>query len=137
METHATGHSEDAEHSESGHEQSTIRLRPILWFGVGLLVLSVVTFTAMTWLFDYFVARQARVDVLPSPLADPQQLPPEPRLQVSSGAEVRRMREAEQAVLQNYRWVDREAGIVGIPIDRAMDILAEKGLPSRSGAKAE
>lgn len=131
METHAT------EHVESRHEQSTIRLRPILWFGAGLLVLSVVTFTAMTWLFDYFVARQARVDVLPSPLADPQQLPPEPRLQVSSGADVRRMREAEQTVLQNYRWIDREAGLVGIPIDRAMDILAEKGLPSRSEAKAE
>jgi hypothetical protein len=134
METHAAEHSE---HSASGHEQSTIRLRPILWFGVGLLVLSVVTFTAMTWLFDYFAARQARIDVLPSPLADPQQLPPEPRLQVSPGADVQHMREAEEAVLQNYRWVDREAGIVGIPIDRAMDILAEKGLPTRSEEKAE
>jgi hypothetical protein len=91
----------------------------------------------MTWLFDYFAARQARIDVLPSPLADPQQLPPEPRLQVSPGADVEHMREAEEAVLQNYRWVDREAGIVGIPIDRAMDILAEKGLPTRSEEKAE
>jgi len=125
------------ERSDPRHEQSTIRLRPIIWFGVGLLMLSVATFAAMTLLFDYFAARQARVDVLPSPLADPRQLPPEPRLQVSPGSDVQRMREAEDAVLQSYRWVDREAGIVGIPIDRAVTILAEKGLPTRGEAKAE
>jgi hypothetical protein len=50
---------------------------------------------------------------------------------------VQRLREAEAVMLQNYRWVDHEAGIVGIPIDRAIDILAEKGLPTRSEAKAE
>jgi len=126
-----------AERSDPRHEQSTIRLRPIIWFGAGLLMLSVVTFAAMTLLFDYFAARQTRVDVLPSPLADPRQLPPEPRLQVSPGSDVQRMREAEDAVLQSYRWVDREAGIVGIPIDRAVTILAEKGLPTRGEAKAE
>jgi hypothetical protein len=35
--------------------------------------------------------------------------------------------------LSSYGWVDREAGIVRIPIDRAMDLLAERGLPARAG----
>jgi hypothetical protein len=39
----------------------------------------------------------------------------------------------ERDRLSSYGWVDREAGIVRIPIDRAMDLLAERGLPARAG----
>jgi hypothetical protein len=41
------------------------------------------------------------------------------------------MRAAEDVMLNSYRWIDREARIVGIPIDRAIEVLAEKGLPVR------
>jgi hypothetical protein len=126
-----------AEQSELRHEQSTIRLRPLLFFGAGLFLLAVVTFATMDLLFDYFANRQAQIDVLPSPLADLQQLPPEPRLQVTPGLDLQRMHEAEDAVLHSYHWVDRETGVVGIPIDRAIAILAEKGLPVRDEAKVE
>jgi hypothetical protein len=36
------------------------------------------------------------------------------------------MRAAEERVLHGYAWVDREKGIVRIPIEQAMEILAEK-----------
>ena len=39
---------------------------------------------------------------------------------------------AQQQKLKTYRWVDRQAGVVAIPIDRAMDLIAEQGLPARS-----
>jgi len=123
--------------SELRHEQSSLQFRPILLFAVGLVMLSVMTFAAMGWLFGHFAARQALIDVPPSPLADPRQVPPEPRLQITPSANLKRMREAEDAVLGNYRWVDREAGTVGIPIDRAIAILAERGLPTRTEAKTE
>jgi hypothetical protein len=113
------------------HEQSSLNIRPIVLFGLGLLVLSIVTFVSMGWLFDYFVARQAKLDVPPLPLANPQQLPPEPRLQVDPVRDLQRMRAAEDVMLNSYRWIDREARIVGIPIDRAIEVLAEKGLPVR------
>jgi hypothetical protein len=45
--------------------------------------------------------------------------------------------QAEGAVLNSYRWVDKEAGIVGVPIERAIKILAERGLPARSGPPKE
>jgi hypothetical protein len=131
MEPHAAGQ------SELRHERSNIQFRPVLLFAVGLVMLSVMTFAAMGWLFNYFAVRQATVDVPPSPLADPRQLPPEPRLQVSPGVDLKRTRAAENATLHSYRWVDRDAGVVGIPIDRAIAILAEKGLPVRGEAKAE
>jgi hypothetical protein len=125
------------EPSSPRHEQSSLIIRPIVLFGLGLLALSAVTFASMGWLFDFFATRQAKIDVLPSPLADPRQLPPEPRLQVVPTQDLQKMRAAENAVLQSYDWVDREAGIVRIPIDRAIEVLAEKGLPVRPEAKTE
>ena len=56
---------------------------------------------------------------------------PEPRLQVDASKELRQMRAAEDAALSSYGWVDKDAGIVKIPVDRAMEILAKKGLPAR------
>ncbi len=125
------------ERSGPRHEQSSINVRPIVLFGLGLLVMAAVAFVSIDWLFDYFAAHQAKVDVLPSPLADPRQLPPEPRLQVAPADDLQRMRAAEDVTLNSYRWVDQEKGIVSIPIDRAITVLAERGLPARSEPKAE
>ncbi len=125
------------EHPGPRHEQSSLNIRPIVLFGLGLLVMSAIVFVSMDWLFDYFAARQAKVDVLPSPLADPRQLPPEPRLQVDPAHDLQRMRAAEDAALNSYHWIDQEKGIVSIPIDRAITVLAEKGLPARVEEKTE
>jgi len=38
-------------------------------------------------------------------------------------------REQAEARLNSYGWVDKEAGVVRIPIDQAMALVAEKGLP--------
>jgi hypothetical protein len=40
------------------------------------------------------------------------------------------MRRAENAQLQSYGWVDRTAGIARVPIDRAIQVVLEQGLPS-------
>ena len=40
------------------------------------------------------------------------------------------MREEERDRLSSYGWVDRKAGIARIPVDRAIEILAKKGLPT-------
>jgi hypothetical protein len=41
------------------------------------------------------------------------------------------LRRQEAAVLTTYGWVDRQAGIVRIPIDVAMTQILEEGLPVR------
>ncbi|MCA9619680.1 MAG: hypothetical protein KC731_11660 [Myxococcales bacterium] len=39
--------------------------------------------------------------------------------------------ESQQAdKLTRYRWVDEKNGVVAIPIERAMDLLSERGLPA-------
>ena len=40
----------------------------------------------------------------------------------------------EEQTLHSYGWVDQPAGVVRIPIDRAMELLAQRGLPTRPQA---
>jgi hypothetical protein len=54
---------------------------------------------------------------------------PRPRLLIKPGASLAELRAAEDADLHSYGWVDRASGIARIPIDRAMQVLLERGLP--------
>jgi hypothetical protein len=40
-------------------------------------------------------------------------------------------------LLQGYHWVDQSQGVVQIPIDRAMDLVLQRGLPSRGPADSQ
>jgi hypothetical protein len=64
-------------------------------------------------------------------------LPPEPRLQVSAPKDLEQYKAAQDEILNSYGWVDQQAGIVRIPIDKAMDILVQKGFPIRVTAPAK
>ena len=46
-------------------------------------------------------------------------------------------RDREDAVLTKYGWVDPKAKIVRVPIDRAIDLVAERGVPAGKGPKTE
>ena len=65
-----------------------------------------------------------------APIAATPPRPPAPRLQTSPTRDLQEMRRAENARLQSYGWVDRTAGIVRLPIERAMEMVVEQGLPS-------
>jgi hypothetical protein len=39
---------------------------------------------------------------------------------------------AQRGQLDRYEWIDRRDGIARIPIDRALVLLLERGLPTRS-----
>ncbi len=54
---------------------------------------------------------------------------PQPRLEVIPGADLRTLHAAEQTDLNSYGWIDRARGTVRIPIDRAMQLILERGLP--------
>jgi hypothetical protein len=114
-----------------GYEESDARLRPVLTFGAGLAVFALVVLLAMAGMFGYFARRQARWDRPLPPVAATPVPPVGPRLQTAPARDLKDMRWTEELQLSTYGWVDKEAGIVRIPIDRAMDLLAERGLPVR------
>ena len=63
------------------------------------------------------------------------ELPPEPRLQTDPQQELRDLRARQQSRLTGYGWVNKEAGVARIPIEDAMRMVVEQGLPVREGAK--
>jgi hypothetical protein len=55
---------------------------------------------------------------------------PQPRLEKNERLEINQFRLREEQTLNSYGWVDQEAGVVRIPIDRAMQLIAQRGLPT-------
>jgi hypothetical protein len=56
-------------------------------------------------------------------------LPPEPRNVNEPYQALEKFQKIQQGQLENYYWIDRNKGIVAIPIQRAMQIIAQRGLP--------
>ncbi len=125
----------DTQHSQAhrGHEVRDVAFRPIVWSGVGLLLVTAVVFLMVLWVFGFLEERTAERRPAANPLARTygRQLPPEPRLQADPILDLRRLRAAEDEQLNTYGWIDRSAGTVRIPIARAMELLAQRGLPTR------
>ena len=64
-------------------------------------------------------------------------MPPEPRLQTAAPLDLKHYRDDQEKILAGYGWVDSQAGIVRIPVDRAMDLLLQKGYPVRGSSPAK
>jgi hypothetical protein len=119
-----------------GHERRDVSFRPLVYAGIGLVIVLVLTVFGMERLFDYLAARAARRSEPASPLAPAgRQLPPEPRLQTEPIQDLAALRAREEATLGSYGWVDRQAGIVRIPITRAMELLAERAARDKAQTK--
>jgi len=115
------------------HEESDVNVPAVFGFAAGLFVVAAIVHVLVWLLFMYFAGQQTASGALPYPLAAGQEdrLPPEPRLQTTPREDLREMRAEEDAVLNGYQWVNRNAGIVRIPIAEAMRLTLERGLPSR------
>lgn len=61
---------------------------------------------------------------------------PAPRLETDERDQLDRIRTNEEEILNTYGYVDQSAGTVHIPIERAMDLLAQRGLPVREQSSA-
>jgi hypothetical protein len=135
MSEHAThGHGEH--HPETQHEENVIQLTPVVIFAVVMILVSVATFVTVKIIQHTFDINWARSEAPVSSLAQ-SPMPATPMLQVSSGQDLIALREKERAALTSYRWIDEKNGVVGIPVEQAIKLLAQRGLPARDQAKAE
>ena len=114
-------------------ETSDVDIRGVVRFVIGLIVAGVVIHVLVWFMYSYFRRESARPVASEYPLAATamRRLPPEPRLQTDPRDDLANLRRSEEQLLTSYGWVDRNAGIVHIPIDRAMKLIVERGLPSR------
>jgi hypothetical protein len=117
------------------HEHSDANVRSLVVAAAGLFGLILIALVAMWAMFAY-LAHRGRVEQGPPPaMAQTQEIPPAPRLQISPTSDLERLRAAEDAVLNSYGWVDRKAGTVRIPISRAMDLVAQRSLAATPSTK--
>jgi len=114
-------------------DTSDINTRAVLGFLVGLVVVALLIHLLVWLLFLFFAGREATQSGVQFPLAAGQErrVPPEPRLQTNPKQDLRDLLAAEDKVLNSYGWVDRTRGIVRIPIDEAMKLTVQRGLPAR------
>ena len=121
-----------AGNNQHRHEDSDVNAWAVGKFAIALMILCGAALVILAGLFKFFQSREAGTEPSPSATrAGTRRQPPEPRLQDKPVLDLQAMRAAEDQVLNSYGWVDRPGGVVRIPIGRAMDLLAQRGLPSR------
>jgi hypothetical protein len=132
METkHGPGQPPPAGGSQQAYEHSDANARGLLQSGAYLIAVLVVVFFAMWWLFDFYGKVQS-LGKPASPFEDARVLPPAPRLQVQPRAELHAYCVEQDKLLNSYGWADEHNGVVRIPVDRAMELTLQQGLPARS-----
>jgi len=111
---------------ERGHEVFETNVPLVIKFGIGLTVLAIISMVLMWGLFVVIEDYNALSFDTPSPMLEQNTLPPEPRLQVIPEEDLIVLRAEEDKKLNSYAWVIRTAGIVQIPIDRAMYLISNE-----------
>jgi len=113
-------------------EKRDVNARSSFWFGFWILAVMVVVAFLVKPLFNFLSKRETAAQ---GPAAyvlatEPGALEPSgPRLQVKPELDIGAFRAQEDAILESYAWVDKERGVVRIPVVEAMRLVAERGLP--------
>ena len=137
MADHAT---HPTDHTEVAHEASDVNIRAIFGFAAGLATLGAVVYLVVWLFFGYLDRREttaSRDRRFPLAATQEERLPPEPRLQTNPREDLKELRDSEDKALKSYQWVDRNNGVVRIPIDEAMKLTLQRGLASRPATEQQ
>ena len=120
------------------HEVSEKRVRNVLIVGGGAMFLVVFSLAACAWAFHLLAQRRPTqwmppLGLVSAPNLKPLERFPAPYLTVDDDHAQRvALYAAQNQKLNGYGWEDQRNGIVHIPIERAMDLLVQRGLPTRT-----
>jgi len=116
--------------SGRGHETREADVMSLALLAAILVVGGVIIFVAVWILMHVLESHQrAEKNAVVAALSRTELFPP-PRLQTQPTEDLAKMRARDNAELNSYGWIDRRKEIVRIPIDRAMQLIVERGLPN-------
>jgi cytoskeletal protein RodZ len=118
------------------YEPSEVSVKQLFGFAAGVVGLVLVGVLGSIVVFHLFV-HHTPMGPPASPFDDTRELPPKVRLQTAAPEDLNRYRDEQNKILSEYGWVDPKAGIVRIPVDRAMELLLQKGYPVRASSPVE
>lgn len=138
------GHGNGGPYGHGNYEHRDMGAGGILYFLLALAVGTSICMAGVRGVF-YFLDRQVRAaqpavsplavsrnnyqDTLHIPPGYPQAAFPSPRLEEDERGQLNGIRLAWDNTLYSYGEADQHTGTIRIPIDRAMDLLAQRGLP--------
>ena len=153
----STKHEKSFVDFEQPYEQNIIGLKGILYFGVGLFLLIVITFGLMWALLNVFEtdAKETKSTTNPMAMKETDRLPPEPRLQAAPGfgvespngrvnmelqapqAEYWELQKQWKEMLEHGQKDPHTHAVTSLPIEEAMQKLLQKSVKAKSGPEAE
>ena len=144
------------------YERRDIGAAGVLYFLAGLVALGLVTHFLVSGLYSYLDKTSRAHDTPISPLVtnvpgDARHLPPDyrtdaagsdyekylkknfpaPQLETDERGQLDKIRLDEADTLSTNDYIDKDAGTVRIPIDRAMELIVQRGLPVRENGPAD
>ncbi len=141
---------ETTKHGEpnGGYEHEDMHSRTVVIFLASLALICVLVYFFLKGMYGYLDAYDKSHQPEQNPLKPPAAIDtrdtrtpqvaaqvkadfPEPRLESDERTEIRDFRWQEARTLNSYGWVNQQAGVVHIPIERAMELVVERGLPVR------
>lgn len=151
----------DTNHEHSNHlhsnpevmfDKTDLSARGILVFFAVLAISGILIHVAVFGMYRAYDAYANKHDVEVSPLAKPQRAPeaavlqntpspnleriPQPRLQTDDTTDMRAFLSQEEILLKAKPWKDQQ-GNIHLPVEDAMKLIAQRGLPTRSGPAAQ
>lgn len=115
-------------------ERKDVNASVLAWIGAGIVVTAIILHVVLYGLYRMFDTGAARVGRIPATRMKAQpRTAVEPQLQVNPVADMKQLREMENRKLSSYGWVNKEQGVVRIPVEQAMKLIAERGLPKTNG----
>lgn len=129
-----------------GFEPQDLGSRPVYGFLISLVVVGVLVYYVLWGMFHFLDAYNRKNEQRVNPMVQAEKdtrepdAPntsrkiqsefPEPRLEDNERTELAPFRYQEEQALNSYGWVDQNAGVAHIPITKAMELIAQRGLPT-------
>lgn len=137
--------------AHGGYEHQDMGPSGIFYFLLALAVGIALSLVGLRGLYVYLDHREKAAQPAVSPLVTnvptdtrhiapgyPQAAFPSPKLEEDERGQLNGILLNEEKTLYSYGWVDEKAGTIHIPIERAIDLLVQRGLPVRpQGAVAD
>jgi hypothetical protein len=117
------------------YEDSDVSVGRLFAFAAGMVGLVIFGVVVSAMVLHFFV-KHTSMGPPASPFEDVREMPPGLRLQTAAPLDLKQYRADQDRILAGYGWVDPHAGVVRIPVERAMDLLLQKGYPVRGSSPA-
>ena len=125
-----------SEAKKSAYESYTLQPTTILVTGVALTALIVGALAFVAAVLPPLEQERMAHEAPLHPMSGSREKPPAPLLQADPYAELEQHALEVDRRIRTYGWIERQSDVIHIPVERAMELVVERGLPALSAPRA-